>query len=248
MKKLFKMLCVISMLSVPVCANALPLPSFSGSSDTIYVETNVNMNNFWEKTSKMHDKVMSVAQNIMIANKINKRTPVFINRNQNAANAYTDGYTRSITVYAGLLPYIDNDDELAYVLSHEMAHDIDFYGGYFKYVAMNFNSKKYELKADLVAIDMMVKAGYNPVAAIIMGNKIFAEPILDWGLFYTHPKGTKRLIAMYKYILIKYPQYLNTPMVQNPYYKNFETTMSKDIKGVKQDLQKRQMKQERVNL
>ena len=81
-----------------------------------------------------------------------------------------------------------------------------------------------------------------------MGNKIFAEPILDWGFFYTHPKGTKRLIAMYKYILIKYPQYLNTPMVQNPYYKNFETTMSKDIKGVKQDLQKRQMKQERVNL
>ena len=248
MKKLLKMLCVISMFSISLYAEALPLPSISSGTDTVYVETNVNMSNYWEKTGKTNKKVMSVAQKIMTANNLNKRTPVFINRNQNTANAYTDGYTKGITVYAGLLSYIDCDDELAYILAHEMAHDIDFYGGYLKYVVMNLNSKKYEQKADLVAIDLMVKAGYNPVAAIIIGNKIFAEPILDWGFFYTHPKGTKRLISMYKYILVKYPQYLNSSMVQNPYYKNFENTMSKEIKGIHQDLQKRKLKQGSVNL
>ena len=249
MKNLLKTLCVISIMSMAASANAaLTLPSLSSDSNTIYVETNVTMNNYWEKTSKMHKKVMSVAQQIMTANKLNKRTPVFISNHNNIVNASTDGYTKGITIYSGLLQYIDNDDELAYVLAHEMAHDVDFYGGFLKYVSMSMNAKKYEQKADLVAIDLMVKAGYNPVAAIIMGNKIFAEPILDWGFLYTYPKGTKRLIAMYKYILIKYPQYLNSSMVQNPYYKNFEYSMSKEIKGVKQDLQKRKLKQESVNL
>lgn len=226
-------------------------PAFSLSfseSDTIYVETNVNLNNYWEKTNKAYKKVMMVAQNLMTANKINKRTPVMIKSSPNNPNAVTNGYTRQITVYSGLLPYIDNDDELAFVIAHELAHDLDFHSGYLKYIAMNANSKKYELKADTKAVDLMVKAGYNPIAAITMGNKIYAEPIFDWGFTYTHPKGSKRLIAIYKHILVKYPQYLNSSMTQNAYYKNFEYSMAKEIKGVQQDYNKRKQKQENVDL
>lgn len=217
-------------------------------SDPLFVETNVTMNNYWEKTNKVNQKVMLVAQKLYTSNKINKRTPIAIKRSPNTINAITNGYTRQITIYTGLLSCIDNDDELAYILAHEIAHDMDFYGGYLKYIAMNANSKKYELKADTVAIDLMVAAGYNPIAAITMGNKIFAEPIFDWGFTYTHPKGSKRLLTMYKYIVIKYPQYLNSPMTQNVYYKNFEQALSKEIKGINQEYNKRKLKQERAAL
>lgn len=217
-------------------------------SDPLFVETNVTMNNYWEKTNKVNQKVMLVAQKLYTSNKINKRTPIAIKRSPNTINAMTNGYTRQITIYTGLLSCIDNDDELAYILAHEIAHDMDFYGGYLKYIAMNANSKKYELKADTVAIDLMVAAGYNPIAAITMGNKIFAEPIFDWGFTYTHPKGSKRLLTMYKYIVIKYPQYLNSPMIQNVYYKSFEQALSKEIKGINQEYNKRKLKQERAAL
>lgn len=42
----------------------LAAPAFSCSvleSDTIYVETNVNLNNYWEKTNKAYKKVMMVS-------------------------------------------------------------------------------------------------------------------------------------------------------------------------------------------
>lgn len=238
MKKLVILLGALFLLSIQAFA----------ISDPLFVETNVTMNNYWEKTNKVNQKVMLVAQKLYTSNKINKRTPIAIKRSPNTINAMTNGYTRQITIYTGLLSCIDNDDELAYILAHEIAHDMDFYGGYLKYIAMNANSKKYELKADTVAIDLMVAAGYNPIAAITMGNKIFAEPIFDWGFTYTHPKGSKRLLTMYKYIVIKYPQYLNSPMTQNVYYKNFEQALSKEIKGINQEYNKRKLKQERAAL
>lgn len=238
MKKLVILLGALFLLSIQAFA----------ISDPLFVETNVTMNNYWEKTNKVNQKVMLVAQKLYTSNKINKRTPIAIKRSPNTINAITNGYTRQITIYTGLLSCIDNDDELAYILAHEIAHDMDFYGGYLKYIAMNANSKKYELKADTVAIDLMVAAGYNPIAAITMGNKIFAEPIFDWGFTYTHPKGSKRLLTMYKYIVIKYPQYLNSPMTQNVYYKNFEQALSKEIKGINQEYNKRKLKQERAAL
>ena len=238
MKKLVILLGALFLLSIQAFA----------ISDPLFVETNVTMNNYWEKTNKVNQKVMLVAQKLYTSNKINKRTPIAIKRSPNTINAMTNGYTRQITIYTGLLSCIDNDDELAYILAHEIAHDMDFYGGYLKYIAMNANSKKYELKADTVAIDLMVAAGYNPIAAITMGNKIFAEPIFDWGFTYTHPKGSKRLLTMYKYIVIKYPQYLNSPMTQNVYYKNFEQALSREIKGINQEYNKRKLKQERAAL
>ena len=238
MKKLVILLGALFLLSIQAFA----------ISDPLFVETNVTMNNYWEKTNKVNQKVMLVAQKLYTSNKINKRTPIAIKRSPNTINAMTNGYTRQITIYTGLLSCIDNDDELAYILAHEIAHDMDFYGGYLKYIAMNANSKKYELKADTVAIDLMVAAGYNPIAAITMGNKIFAEPIFDWGFTYTHPKGSKRLLTMYKYIVIKYPQYLNSPMIQNVYYQNFEQALSKEIKGINQEYNKRKLKQERAAL
>ena len=140
--------------------------------------------------------------------------------------------------------YIDNDDELAFILSHEIAHSVEAYGGMMKYISMTSNAKKYELKADLNGIDYMVKSGYDPIAAITIMNKIAGEPVWDWGFMSTHPKGSKRLIAMYKYIYVKYPQYLNSPLIKTNSYKNFEYAMNKEIKEFQLKQRKRQQKQE----
>lgn len=216
----------------------------SSFADEIMVIQGANLNNFWRKKGIDEEKVLKVGQKIMMYNKISKRVPIFVNSNNKVVNATSNPYDKTVNIYSGMFLYIDNDDELAYVLSHEIAHSVEAYGGMIKYMAMNANSKKYEQKADLNAIDYMVKAGYNPVAAITMGNKIFGEPVWDWGFTYLHPKGSKRLIDMYKYIYVKYPQYLNSYLTNTPSYKNFEYSMRKDITEFQQKQKRRRMKQQ----
>ena len=114
---------------------------------------------------------------------------------------------------------------------------MEAYGGALKVWAMNFNSKKYEYKADLNGIDYMVKAGYNPIAAIIAADKVNGEPRMDW--LSTHPQGSKRMLEMYKYIYVKYPQYLSSSMTNNIIYQNFLSSQSKEIQKFKQQQKQR---------
>ncbi len=228
-----KLLVLLGVMLIGTCSMA----------EEVYVIRGVNFGNFWKKKGIDEEKVLSVGQKIMLDNKIPKRVPIFVSNNK-SVNASSNLYDKTVTINSGTFLYIDNDDELAFVLSHEIAHSVDAYGGMIKYMAMKSNSKKYEQKADLNGIDYMVKAGYDPIAAITMGNKIFGEPIWDWGCTYLHPKGSKRLIEMYKYIYVKYPQYLNSPLTQTASYKNFQYSMSKDILEFQQKQKKRRMKQQ----
>ena len=211
--------------------------------EEIVVIRGVNMDNFWKKKGIDEQKVILVGQKIMLDNKIANRVPIWVD-NKKTINAYSRTYDKIVIIHEGMFFYIDNDDELAYVLSHEIAHSVEAYGGMMKYMAVNANSKKYEQKADLNGIDYMVKAGYDPIAAITMGNKIFAEPVCDWGFTSTHPKGSKRLMDMYKYIYVKYPHYLNSPLTKSPSYKNFEYSMAKEIREFQQKQKRRQLKQQ----
>ena len=211
--------------------------------EEIVVIRGVNMDNFWKKKGIDEQKVILVGQKIMLDNKIAKRVPIWVD-NKKTINAYSRTYDKIFIIHEGMFFYIDNDDELAYVLSHEIAHSVEAYGGMMKYMAVNANSKKYEQKADLNGIDYMVNAGYDPIAAITMGNKIFAEPVCDWGFTSTHPKGSKRLMDMYKYIYVKYPNYLNSPLTKSPSYKNFEYSMAKEIREFQQKQKRRQLKQQ----
>ena len=162
-----KFLVLLGIILVGTCAFA----------DEITVIHGVNFSNFWRKKGIDEEKVLKVGQKIMIDNRIPKRVPIFVYNNNKNVNANSNLYDKTVTIYSGMFLYIDNDDELAYVLSHEIAHSVEAYGGMIKYMAMNANSKKYEQKADLNAIDYMVKSGYDPIAAITMGNKIFGEPV-----------------------------------------------------------------------
>lgn len=209
------------------------LLGLSANADFIEVETNVNMDNFWDKSGKDVQKVIEVGTKVINANKLDKHVGFYMQRNANIPNAHATFSDKTVTVYTGLLPYIDNDDELAYIMGHEMAHCIDFYDGIFKVTAMKFNSKAYETKADLIGIDMMVKAGFNPIAAITITKKISGESVFDNWIFWNHPKASTRMTNMYKYIYRKYPWALSSEMTKNINYQNFTYNCEKSINEFK---------------
>ena len=225
-----KILLTIAMLFIALSANA----------EFILVESPTTMENFWQRNGKTAEKVLTVGRKLIHDNEL-KRVPIVL-ANQNVKRATSDLYYKTVTIYPGMLLYTNSDDELAFILGHEIAHSQEAYDGAIKLMAMSFNSKKYEYKSDLKAIDYMVKSGYNPVSAILVGDKIFEEPLWDWGVFSTHPRGSKRLMAMYGYIYKKYPQYLNSQLAKTNAFVDFMKQNQKEISSYQQKQAKKNKK------
>lgn len=205
----------------------------------------ISYKHFWENNGIYEQKILDVGNKIININKLNNRIVLRVNRNPKVINAYASYMDKSVTIFTGILPYFDNDDELAAVVSHEIAHCLDYYeGGIPRWlVAMKFNSKSYETKADLVGIDLMARAGYNPLASITMGTKALDESFWDDFLFWGHPKGSKRTLEDYKYIYVKYPWALKTDMVNNVNFQNFVNYSQKDINKFIQKQELKELKQ-----
>lgn len=197
--------------------------------------TNVNMVNFWDKNGKSVQKVTEVGAKIINGNKLDKRIPFMVKNSSSYVNAFAMLNPKLVVVSTGILPYIDNDDELAFIMSHEIAHSLDAYEGCLNLISSKFNSKSYEYKADLIGVDLMVNAGYNPIAAITEMNKWFPEPFLDFGMFTSHPKASKRMFEIYKYIYKKYPWALDSDMTRNLNYQNFTYSAEKELTQFKQE-------------
>ena len=66
-------------------------------------------------------------------------------------------------------------------------------------------SRGQEKDADLLAIDYLVAAGYNPLAGISIMNKIGNNYADFWS---DHPSTDKRVISMYNYVKQKYPRFI----------------------------------------
>ena len=176
-----------------------------------------------EAAAKVQDHVSRIGFRILNANAIDKRM-VFYYDTTKTVNAVTTYRDRQIIFYRGLYNMVKTDDEIAAVLSHEISHAIDGYNGifrgYFSYIPIVFNPKKYEYKSDKRAIDYMVKAGYHPAAMIVMMNKAFPQERFDW--CGTHPLASRRMMEVYAYIYKKYPEYLvNNPYEKDVFYQNF---------------------------
>lgn len=209
----------------------------------------------WRKIS-YERKVNSVGQKILLANEISEmitfRVPSTSTK-KSQVNAHADGRFAVITVERPLLKVIDNDDELAGILSHEIAHLIQNHGikGVIKRkvvrtvimvpcftadVAMaavgcplmlfsnagnflsegltNHSNQKYETEADDMAIDIMVKAGYNPVYMESIYKKIMSDGYYVT-FFRTHPPGSERVAAIHEKIATEYPQFIEEQIEEN---------------------------------
>lgn len=183
------------------------------------------------KHGEYQKKVMEMGFGILNANKIDKRI-IFRYESGKQVNAFASDTDKSVVILRGLLPYLDNDDELAGIISHEIAHGVDYYHSYFRALSMTFSPRKYEEKADKKAVDYMVNAGYNPIALITALNKIGGQyrgalflNSYDSELGYSHPQTSRRLAYIYEYIYEKYPAYLaQNDYRTNIYYQNFLLT------------------------
>lgn len=211
MKKIF--------LSVLVCL----LCSLSAFADELRLD----------KDTQFQKKVMQIGFKILNDNQIEKRMTFYYSPRQNV-NATTQLSAKQITLYKGILPFVDSDDELAAILAHEIAHGVDAHRGLWRRIMMSAHSQVFEFNADQKGVDYMVTAGYNPVALIVILNKIASEP--NWfERSSTHPEGSARLVALYDYIYSKYPQYLiNNTYKTNIYYQNFLLTTKKERKEIRE--------------
>lgn len=208
-------------------------------SDTNSKSARVNKTGSGERVRRQK-LIREIGYQILNANEIDKRMTFSYSLAYKDPNAYTSMRNRAIIVNKGLYDMIDYDDELAFILGHEISHAIDSYwgpaNGLFYNPKFNFIHRRIESRCDLRSIDFMVKAGYNPIAGLIMMNKLVDQPITDY--FRTHPMGTKRLATMYVYIRDTYPQFLeNNEFVKNDVYKNILLTCQKDIEKIDKKLQ-----------
>lgn len=153
---------------------------------------------------------------------------------------------KRITVTKGVMPYIDNEDEMAAVLSTAIAELMDVQSGFFRRFSISFSPRKYEIKADKKAVDLMVKAGYNPVALINLINKTDKEPCwFEYNIF--HHNGSERTAYIYHYIYEKYPTFIaKNEYFENEVYQNFLHTTKQERKKVRL-IQEQKIKQKQRN-
>lgn len=211
----------------------------------------------WNRPS-FEKKVYRVGERILQANHIPDRI-VFIVSKLDIRNASASrfGGPNTVIVYKDMLDVLDSDDELAAVLSHEIAHITKRHTG--KIVPRRWAAKTalwtaytvggtaasvataglaapafilgaagirkmqnsgiavtgpisrpYEKEADLVGLDYMVIAGYNPLAmeTLLLKGAGDSGPVANF--FSTHPGGTERLAYVHESIQAHYPQYLGS--------------------------------------
>lgn len=122
----------------------------------------------------------------------------------NQRNAYADG--RHVFLTTGLLSRLGNDDELAFIIAHEMAHNIlhhatimrgsDVKHGIGRTLGRSGRIvRKTERAADAFGGELMLDAGFAPVrgAAIL---KRLGGGDLGIDLFAAHDSAGKRIAAM----------------------------------------------------
>lgn len=160
---------------------------------------------------------------------------------QEDINAYAN-LEKEVYVYKGLLQYVEDDVELAAVISHEIGHILN--GHCAKQGVLNtgiavaankaaerFNttavsmaqqltvskiSRNDEFEADLTGVDIMSKAGYNPLAMVSVLNKICGNYV---DILQTHPSGEKRLMNIYDYVAYNNPTQITKGFKSESYTK-----------------------------
>nr|QGT49625.1 hypothetical protein Melaina855_0120 [uncultured Candidatus Melainabacteria bacterium] len=143
-------------------------------------------------------------------------------------NAFANA-DKQIYVYTGLLKFVNNDAELAGVIAHEIGHIVNnhvakqnvvntvtstaIYNANIDYrlkagmntannLTMLKMSRTEEYEADITGVDLMTKAGYNPLAMVSVLFKI-GGCYKDFTS--THPSSDKRTMYLYDYITYTYP-------------------------------------------
>ncbi len=166
-------------------------------------------------------KIDQIGTNILNLNKVQTHI-VFTYNKKTRRNVYKTIHgikKNQIIMYDGIYQYTETDDEIAAILARQIYFVSKIYSKFDNRVNVTKNPRFYERIIDKKAVDYMVNANYNPLALITYLNKTYPE----YKFSFRHNRTNDRLMAIYEYILLKYPQYLkdDNPYLDNPYYQNF---------------------------
>ena len=192
----------------------------------------------WDSAAAQ-SKLNNIAYKIIKANSLPNGISIKVS-DSDEANAYAN-INKEIYFYRGLLNYATTDEEIAAIISHEMGHIINGHNAkqsILNTVIANITgdasksvgaaavqelssaklSRKDEFEADLSGVDLLVKAGYNPLAMISVLNKICGNYI---DIISTHPSGEKRLMNVYDYVSYNYPDWAKKGYNSDSYKKAY---------------------------
>ncbi len=124
-------------------------------------------------------------------------------------NAQADG--DYVQIFSAMLDFAANDDALATIMAHELAHNI------LRHLALKTPSKQSEYEADSLGVWLMARAGYDVDAVIPFWTRF--EKRTNAGIFSdgTHPSSKKRLAAVAAAVAaFKAQRASGTPLVPPP--------------------------------
>lgn len=180
------------------------------------------------ESKNIQNQIDEVAFRILNANQIPKRVVFVYGENEKKSILKLDTLTkRQVVVFGNVYKSIETVDELAAFIAREIPMAVRSYqgigSGWLSSVKIKAAPKKYELLSDKMAVDLMVKAGYNPIGLIILINKTCPQNRQD--KFSTSNLTSKRLALIYEHIMINYPYFLvKNSYIANQYYQNFLLT------------------------
>ena len=126
-----------------------------------------------------------------------------------ALDAWSDG--RYVAVTDRMMDFVSDDAELAFVVAHEMAHNILHHADQTKginrlFAEFGFGARKLkaaEIEADNLAVELMARAGFDVTAPERLLRRFATVRSMD--LSITHP-GISRRIAIVKTAAARFPQ------------------------------------------
>ncbi|MBQ7764421.1 hypothetical protein IJ384_03515 [bacterium] len=180
------------------------------------------------KENAIYTKINNTGMKILNSNKFEKRVTFVYDENgkKNLLKADKTLTKRQVIIYGDAYRQIESDDELAAYISREIPAAIRSYKGgtgWLSSVKIKAAPKKYELLFDKLAVDYMVKAGYNPLGLITYIHKTCPQARQD--MISGSNLTSKRLAYIYEKIYTQYPSFLiNNTYLNNEYYQNFLLT------------------------
>lgn len=182
------------------------------------------------------EKVSTVGTALLTKNNIPTTNVKFtvVSGNVDNSNYATD---KVVNISSSDLAYTGNDNEVASVVANELGHIISGHASKGKVknllqastgsnvnsdsttsnILSNLAEAKEEKEADIIAADLMVNAGYNPLAIIVVLTK---QTVTYWETIQGKPANADRAMNIYNYISFAYPAKLKAGYGCNE-YRNF---------------------------
>jgi len=114
-------------------------------------------------------------------------------------NAFADG--RNITVTAGMMGFVESDQELALIIGHELGHNTmghirKVIGNYILSLGGTRYTRPFESEADYVGLYYMVRAGYSPDVVEDFWQRLAKIAPKNISRAKTHPTFPNRYLSI----------------------------------------------------